>query len=170
MEKLTLYRPELHDLAWREKWLTDPETMSYNHAYGGTIPFPRERWADWYARWIRDEGVRFYRYLRLKENGEFVGNVSYHFDEEYGEYLCEVLIYAPCRGRGLGRQGLTLLCEAARANGVKRLVDNIAIDNPAAAMFLRGGFRERGLTEEFIILEKDLCSFFLKEERTEKDL
>ena len=158
MEELTLflYRPRLEDLAYREKWLNDPQTMSYNHAYGGTIPFPRARWADWYARWIGDEGARYYRYLRLENSGDFVGNVSYHYDGEFGEYLCEVLISAPYRGRGFGRQGLTLLCEAARANGVKRLVDNIAIDNPAAVMFLRGGFRERERTDEFIFLEKEL--------------
>ena len=155
MEKLTLYRPELDDLVWREKWLNDPETMSYNHAYGGTVAFPRERWADWYARWIGDGEECYYRYLHL-DSGEFVGNISYHYDEEFGEYECEVLIYAPYRGGGLGRQGLALLCEAARANGVKRLLDNIAIDNPAMTMFLRGGFRERMRTEEFIRVEKDL--------------
>lgn len=156
MEKLTLHRPELGELVWRETWLSDPETMSYNHAYGGTIAFPRERWADWYARWIGDEGERYYRYLRLGDSGEFVGNISYHYDEEFGEYMCEVLIYAQYRGRGFGQQGLALLCEAARANGVKRLLDNIAIDNPAAVMFLRDGFQERGRTGEFIFLEKDL--------------
>ena len=156
MEKLTLYRPKLDELAYREKWLSDPETMSYNHAYGGTIPFPRERWADWYAWWIEDEGTRFFRYLRLGDGGEFVGNVSYHYDEECGEYECEVLIYAPYRGRGFGRQGLELLCEAARANGVKRLLDGIAIDNPSVSMFLRGGFRERMRTDEFILMEKEL--------------
>ena len=156
MEKLTLYRPELDDLAYREKWLSDPETMAYNHAYGGTIPFPQECWADWYARWIRDEEGCYYRYLRLGENGEFVGNISYHYDEESDKYECEVLIYAPYRGRGLGQQGLALLCEAARANGVKRLLDNLAIDNPSVSMFLRGGFRERMRTDEFILVEKDL--------------
>ena len=152
MEELTLYRPELDDLAYREKWLGDPETMAYNHAYGGTIAFPHERWADWYAQWIGDEGTRYYRYLRLGDSGEFVGNISYHYDEEYGEYMCEVLISAQYRGRGFGRQGLALLCEAARANGVTRLLDNIAIDNPAVTMFLRGGFRERERTGEFIFL------------------
>ena len=156
MERLTLHRPELDELAWREKCLGDPETMSYNHAYGGTIPFPRERWADWYARWVGDEGVRYFRYLRIGDSGEFVGNISYHYDEDYGEYVCEVLIFAPYRGRGFGRQGLALLCGAARVNGVKRLVDNIAIDNPAVTMFLRSGFRERGRTGESIFLEKDL--------------
>ena len=155
-EKLTLYRPELDDLAYREKWLSDPQTMSYNHAYGGTIPFPREHWADWYARWVGDEGTRHYRYLRLGDSGEFVGNIAFYCDEESGGYLCEVLISAPYRGRGFGRQGLTLLCEAARASGVKRLLDHIAIDNPSAVMFLRSGFRERGRTDEFILVEKEL--------------
>lgn len=156
MEKLTLHRPELDELVWRETWLNDPETMSYNHAYGGTIAFPRERWADWYARWIGDEGERYYRYLRLGDSGEFVGNISYHYDGEFGEYMCEVLISAQYRGRGFGQQGLALLCEAAKANGVKRLLDNIAIDNPAAVLFLRDGFQECGRTGEFIFLEKEL--------------
>ena len=156
MEKLTLYRPGPDELAWREAWLNDPETMAYNHAYGGTVPFPRERWTDWYARWIGDEGAHYYRYLRPEGGREFVGSAAYYYDEVFGGYLCEVLISAPYRGRGFGRQGLELLCEAARTNGVKRLADRIAIDNPAAAMFLRSGFRERGRTGQYILVEKDL--------------
>lgn len=156
MERLTLYRPALDDLVWRERWLNDPQTMSYNHAFGGTIPFPRERWADWYARWVGEVGARYYRYLRLGDSGKYVGNIAYYYDEEFDGYLCEVMIAAPYRGRGFGRQGLALLCEAARANGVKRLLDNIAADNPAAAMFLRGGFRELMRTGEFILVEKEL--------------
>ena len=156
MDKLTLYRPELDDLSFREKWLSDPETMSYNHAYGGTVPFPRERWADWYARWIGGEGERYYRYLRLGDSGEFVGNIAYYYDEEYGGHLCEVLVAAQYRGRGFGQQGLALLCEAARANGVKRLLDTIAMDNPAVMLFLQDGFRERRRTDAFILVEKEL--------------
>lgn len=157
MEELELYQPTLEDLAFREKCLGDPETMSYNHAYGGTVAFPRERWADWYARWMEDNtGAHYYRYLRLKGSGDFVGNISYHFDEKSGEYMCEIIIASQYRGRGFGRQGLTMLCAAAKENGVKRLVDDIAIDNPSVMMFLRGGFRERMRTAEFILVEKDL--------------
>lgn len=157
MEKLVLYKPRFEDLHFREKWLNDPETMSYNHAFGGTIAFPRERWADWYVRWIEDEtGAHYYRYLQLEDGGEIVGNISYHYDEEWNEYMCEVIIPAQYRGRGFGRQGLTLLCDAAKANGVRRLLDNIAIDNPSVMMFLRGGFRERMRTDEIIYVEKDL--------------
>lgn len=85
-----------------------------------------------------------------------MGNIAYYYDERFDGYLCEVLISAQYRGRGFGRQGLVLLCEAAKANGVKRLLDNIAIDNPSVAMFFRRGFRERGRTDEFILVEKDL--------------
>lgn len=157
MDNIVLYRPKLEELEFREKCLGDPETMAYNHAFGGTISFPRERWADWYARWIEDEtGAHYYRYLRLEDSGEFVGNISYHFDEEFGEYMCEIMIPAQYRGRGFGRQGLTMLCAAAKENGVTRLVDNIAIDNPSVEMFLRCGFRERMRDSQCIYVEKEL--------------
>lgn len=157
MEELELYRPALEDLAFREKCLSDPETMSYSHAYGGTLAFPQERWADWYARWMEDDtGTHYFRYLRVKAGGEFVGYISYHFNEEFGEHVCEVIVAAQYRGRGFGWQGLELLCAAAKENGVEKLVDNIAVDNPSVMMFLRGGFRERMRTHEFIFVEKDL--------------
>ena len=43
---LTLYRPKLSDLWFRQALLADEETMSYNRAWGGTIAFPEEDWAD----------------------------------------------------------------------------------------------------------------------------
>ena len=54
---LSTYIPEYGDLWFRRDMLADEETMAYNHAWGGTIPFPEERWGDWYARWVeRPEG------------------------------------------------------------------------------------------------------------------
>lgn len=157
MDRIVLYRPKLKELDFREKCLGDPETMAYNYAYGGTISFPRERWADWYARWVEDEtGERFYRYLRREASGAFVGEAAYHYDSEFGEYICDVLVSAQYRGRGFGRQGLTLLCAAAKANGVARLADNIAVDNPSVNLFLSAGFRERLRNDEYILLEKEL--------------
>ena len=47
---LTAYKPEFDELWFRRLMLSDPETMSYNHASGGTIPFPEERWGEWYER------------------------------------------------------------------------------------------------------------------------
>lgn len=157
MDKLVLYRPELEELDFRQALLADPDTMAYNHAYGGTIAFPRERWADWYARWLADRAEgRFYRYLCLEGTGEPVGEAAYHYDGGFGACVCDVLVAAQYRGRGFGRRGLELLCAAARKNGVKRLVDNIAIDNPSVELFRTCGFRERLRNDEYILMEKDL--------------
>lgn len=157
MDAIVLYRPKLEEMEFRQSLLSDPETMAYNHAWGGTIDFPRERWPDWYARWVEDEsGARFYRYLRRKSGGTLVGEAAYHYDSEFGEYVCDVLVSAQYRGRGFGRAGLELLCAAAKVNGVKRLVDNIAVDNPSAGLFLSAGFCERYRNDEYILVEKEL--------------
>ena len=106
---LELYKPHIEDLWFKEKMMSDEQTMAYNHAYGGTIPFPKEYWADWHDRWIiNHNNKRFYRYI--KENGTFIGEVAYHFDGERQIYIADVIIYAPYRGKGYGRNGLLLLC------------------------------------------------------------
>ena len=135
--------------------LEDAETMSYNRAWGGTIDFPEDAWADWYEYWVaRPEGRRFYRYL--SDCGLFVGEVAYHYDDELGGTVADVIVYAPERGNGYGREGLRLLCAAAKKNGVGVLYDDIAIDNPAASLFLSEGFSEESRTNEKIILKKTL--------------
>ena len=40
---LELVIPTLEDMWFRESLMADEETMYYNHAWGGTIPFPKER-------------------------------------------------------------------------------------------------------------------------------
>lgn len=157
MEKVVLYCPRLEELDFRRALLADPETMAYNHAYGGVIDFSRERWADWYGRWVENRaGERFYRYLRRESDGTPLGEAAYRYDNEFGEYICDVLVAAQYRGRGYGRQGLELLCAAAKENGVGRLTDNIAVDNPSVRLFLNAGFRERLRNDEYILVEKEL--------------
>lgn len=155
--ELKLYRPGLDELGFRQRLLGDPDTMAYNHACGGTIPFPEERWADWYARWVEDSaGERFYRYLCCEAEKRFVGEAAYHYDSGLGEFICDVIVAASDRSRGFGRRGLALLCAAARENGVKRLCDDIAVDNPSVKLFLSAGFRERYRNDEYILVEKEL--------------
>lgn len=157
MSTVTLHRPALEDLSFRQSLLSDPDTMAYNRAWGGTIDFPRERWADWYGRWLEDaSGARFYRYLYAPQPNVFVGEAAYHLDEELGGYICDVIVSAQYRGRGYGTQGLDLLCQAAKANGVPRLLDNIAVDNPSVSLFLKAGFREIGRNETYILVAKNL--------------
>lgn len=156
MNTVALHRPAFRELAFRKELLGDPETMAFNHAYGGAVPFPEERWESWYDRWVERAEDRFYRYLWEPSAHRFVGEVSYHYDPQAGAFLCDVLVLAACRGRGYGRQGLELLCGAARSNGVRRLRDNIAVDNPSVALFCAAGFRERFRNEEYILVEREL--------------
>ena len=153
---VSLIVPRLEELWFRQTMLADPETMAYNHAWGGVIPFPRERWQPWYDRWVaRPEGQRFYRYV-ANEAGRFVGEAAYHYDGELGVYLADVIVHAPERGRGYGGAALEALCRAAKDNGLAELRDNIAIDNPAAVFFLRHGFAEEYRTDAIIMLRKQL--------------
>ena len=153
---MKLHMPTLDELWFKEKLLADHQTMSYNHAYGGTIPFPREKWAAWYDRWIvHHENKRFYRYL-TRDDGTLVGEIAYHLDEERGITIADVIVHAKYRGRGYGRSGLNLLCQAAKRNGVTVLYDDIAVDNPAVMLFLQCGFTEEYRTDEIIMLKKQL--------------
>ena len=155
VKMLELYVPNIEDLWFKEKMMSDEQTMSYNYAYGGTISFPKEDWGNWHNRWIiNHNGKRFYRYI--KENDSFVGEVAYHFDEDRKIYIADVIIYALYRKKGYGRKGLLLLCETAKANGIRELYDDIAIDNSSVALFLKCGFVEVLRTTEYVLVKKEL--------------
>ena len=154
---LELYFPRIEELRFRRKMLEDVDTMSYNHAYGGTIDFPETAWPDWYDRWVLHPERRFYRYLRDAGSGEFVGEVAYYFDGE--KHKVSLIVCAPYRNRGYGTEGLRLLCDAARENGIDMLFDDIAADNlKAVRLFLSSGFTEEYRTDELIMVKKDLHS------------
>lgn len=152
------YRPRLEDLWFREKILNDSNTMSYNAAWGGIIPFPQNAWNDWYDRWIvhDDENKRYYRYLLDDENNEFVGEIAYHLDSVKCIYLASIIIYSKYRGKGYGKKGLSILCQAAKENGCVELYDDIAADNPSVQMFLNMGFVVDYATEDVVMVKKVL--------------
>lgn len=152
---LTVYTPAYRDLRFRQAMLADEETMSYNHAWGGTVAFTEDRWEDWYDRWIlHPDGQRYCRYLK-NEDGQFVGEIAWHRDEETNMYMADVLICAEYRRKGYGSQALDLLCKAAEDAGITELYDRIAADNPALGLFLRHGFSEVFRTDAFILVRKE---------------
>lgn len=155
---ITIYMPALQDLWFRQQFMADEATMSYNTAWGGTIPFPETEWERWYESWlIHHENKRFYRYLKNSETNTFVGEIAYHYDEERFIWLADVIVASEYRGKGYGTSGLQLLCQAVAKNGVDFLRDDIAIDNPARAMFLKAGFTEEYRTDEIVMLKKNLA-------------
>lgn len=131
--------------------------MSYNAAYGGAIGFPWTRWDSWYRKWIGNGDPRyFYRYLYSGKLLSYVGEAAYHFEPETARYLCDVIIYAPYRGRGFGSEALRLLCQEAKNRGIHALYDEIALDNPAVQMFRKQGFQDVERTSAAYILRKEL--------------
>ena len=151
------YQPALEDLEFRESLLADPDTMSYNNAWGGTIPFPREKRESWYQYWIGNpEGKRFYRYLLDEETGAFVGEIAWRLDEKRNLHICDVIILAKYRRRGYGSEGIRLLCEAAKESGVTVLYDDIAADNPSWRLFLKNGFEISSRDDEVVMVRKVL--------------
>jgi len=156
ISKVIFYKPHLEDLWFRQAMMADPETMSYNNAWGGTIPFPRENWEEWYDYWVINPKDRFYRYITTGESRSFVGEAAYHYDNDLNIYLADIIISARSRRHGYGKAGLEMLCEVAQKEKIPELYDNIAINNPGINLFLQCGFQEEYRTEEIIMLKKVL--------------
>jgi diamine N-acetyltransferase len=150
MLKLCIPTPD--ELWLKKMMLEDAATMSYNHAYGGTIDFPESRWEEWYAKWVScSDGSKYYRYLI--DGDIFVGEAAYHLED--GRYLADILIYAPQRGKGYGREALSLLIEKAAENGIEELFDSIAADNAAAiSLFSFLGFETVKKDSETVLVRK----------------
>ena len=103
---ITLVTPKLEDMWFRETLVGDEETMAYNKKWGGAIDFPKNKWEDWYARWVaHPKNKRFYQYI-LSEDDCFVGEAAYHFDESRQMYVTNVIVMAKYRGKGYGSAGL----------------------------------------------------------------
>lgn len=153
---LTLVTPDLDDLWFREKLMSDEETMSYNAKWGGTITFPKETWEVWYDTWVRNAGCnRYYRYLMNQEN-EYVGEIAYHYDISRNIYICDVIILAQYRNRGYGTEGIQQLCIEAKKNGVSALYDDIAAENPSYKLFLKNGFEIEYKNKDVVMVKRKL--------------
>ncbi len=154
---IELYRPTINELGFRESLLADEKTMSYNRAWGGTIPFPKTKWGKWYQCWLEDSVFqRYYRYLYDADNENFVGEAAYHYDEERKIHICDVIVLAKYRNRGYGSTGIRLLCDAAKENGISVLYDEIAADNPSYKLFLKNGFEIDYQDDGVVMVKKTL--------------
>ena len=146
---LQLYIPRPEDGWFYVKMLSDPETMAYNAPWfppDGCIPEPESEWQALQASWIGRQPERFYAFLQRKSDGAFVGDVNYHYDPERDRWDMGIVIYAPERGKGYGRQGLRLLLDRAfRVDGVSRLHNDFEQTRHAAYRIHKSvGFRETG--------------------------
>ena len=157
-EELQLYIPRPADGWFYVKMMTDPETMAYNAPWfppDGCIPEPEAEWLDLQAYWIGKEPERFYGFLQRKCDGAFVGDVNYHYNPERNWCDMGIVIYAPERGKGYGKQGLFLLLDRAfKADGVARLHNEFEPTREAGYHIHKAvGFRDMGITDGTVQLE-----------------
>ncbi len=158
MNDLKLYIPHPEDGWFYVKMMSDPKTMAYNAPWfppDGCIPQPEEAWLNLQANWIGKEPVRFYAFLRRESDGAFVGDVNYHCNTEKNRCDMGIVIYAPMRGKGYGKQGLRLLLNRAFiGDGVACLHNDFERTREAAYHIHKAfGFRETGITDGVIHLE-----------------
>lgn len=155
---LLLHIPEKDDGWFYVKMMSDPETMAYNAPWfppDGCIPNPEEEWERLVSSWIGCEDKRFYAFLKRKSDGCFVGDVNYHYNPRQDCFDMGIVIYAPERGKGYGKQGLQLLLDRAfRINGISKLRNDFETTRGAAYKIHRSvGFTELETTEGMFLLE-----------------
>lgn len=158
--RLRLHVPELDELWYRRRMLSDPATMSYNAGYDvsydgyhpdtGCIDFPEARWQGWYDRFIGREPERFFAYLQRRDDGEFIGDIALRQEGEPGRYEMEVLVEACHRGQGYSAEAMQMLLDVAFRRLNAQTVCNCFERSRAAALRLH-------LNAGFGIVGEDEC-------------
>ena len=163
MEKLELYIPKREDLWFRQKMMSDAETMSYNanwdvsydgyHRDTGCIDFPEEEWDDFLAYCTGREPEQFYAYIKRVSDGEWLGEVCFHYTPDKDWWDMGIVIHAPYRGRGYSVPALRLMLDHAfRDCGVTRIHNDFEVARNEVSAWkahLAAGFRDQGVTDGF---------------------
>ena len=150
MKRVFLKVPGNDELHYRQKWLSDPKTMSYNAGYDidlkgynketGTIAKTDEEMIEWYNKWINKEPDKYYAYIISVDEDEPIGEVYYYLDGDI--HSMGILISDKYRGKGYSYLTLLELEEVAfERNNINELSDMIPLDRGGAIKtFKRAGF------------------------------
>lgn len=150
MKRVFLVVPTIEDLKYRQKWLNDPKTMSYNAGFDldikgydkqtGTITKTDEEMLDWYNKWVNKEPNRYYAYIYLIDEEEPIGEIYYYPDGDV--HSMGILISDKYRGQGYSYPALLELEKVAFAkNGISELSDMVPLDRISAIKsFKKAGF------------------------------
>ena len=145
--------PSYEELKYTEELLSDEETMRFNEKWGGTVPFPKEKWQKFYDRFTEDEQVHYFHIYNLE--GVFVGEVSSRYDLFFSSYVLNIKVMYRYRGNKHAYDALEKFLEYLFDEvGIDKIVDNVGHDSKAGLALLRQfGFMEIDQTDEYVLLE-----------------
>lgn len=168
MGKVYLKVPRVEDLYYRQEWMKDEKTMSYNAGFDlnlkgydkstGTITKSDADMLIWYNNWIDKEPDRFFAYVYDEEVEEPIGEVYYYLNNEI--HSMGIVIQDKFRKKGYGEKALLELEKIAfEKNDINELSDYIPEDRDASVKtFIKAGFIQTENYENVLIFDKEKIS------------
>lgn len=165
MKKIFLSVPTIKDLVYRQEWMKDPKTMSYNAGYDmdlkgydketGTITKTDEEMIIWYNNWVNKEPDKYFAYIYDSEITEPIGEVYYYLDN--GIHSMGIVIQDKYRGKGYSYNALLELEKVAfEKNNISELSDIIPLDRIGAIKsFKKAGFIHTELEKKELVFGKE---------------
>lgn len=151
MKSVKLVVPSVSDLWYRERCMSDPDTMSYNAGYDvsyegyhydtGCIDFDKSRWETWYDAKMPNPNF-YYAYILDTDTREYVGYLNFNLNTDTKHATMGIVVESKYRGRGYMRPALLSMIEVAKAKGVEVLTDTVPENRTSALkVFYELGFK-----------------------------
>lgn len=163
--KIYLKVPTINELHYRQEWMRDSKTMSYNAGYEmnlkgydkitGTINKNDEEMLDWYNNWIGKEPDKYFAYIYDYNIDEPIGEVYYYLNNNV--HSMGIIIQDKFRGKGYSHDALLELEKIAfEKNGINELTDIIPLNRvEAMRTFKKAGFIQTNLEQKELVFGKE---------------
>lgn len=168
MSKIYLKIPSIEDMHYRQDWMKNSKTMSYNAGYNinlkgynketGTISKTNDELINWYYNWINKEPDKYFAYIYEENIKEPIGEIYYYLDN--GIHSMGILIQDKYRRKGYSYPSLIELEKKAfEENNISELSDFIPIERTnAIKSFLKANFILTDKERKSIVFEKETIS------------
>ena len=165
MKKIFLKVPTVNELHYRQEWLKDEKTMSYNAGYDlklkgydktiGTITKTDEEMIEWYNDWTDKEPDKYFAYIYDYNIKEPIGEIYYYLDND--TYSMGIVLQDKYRKKGYSYYALVELQKIAfEKNNITELSDFIPEDRiNAVNVFKKAGFIDTGLSKKELVFGKE---------------
>lgn len=157
--------PSVDELYYRQEWMKDEKTMSYNAGFdmdlkgynkeNGIITKTDEEMINWYNNWINKEPDKYFAYVYDNEIDEPLGEVYYYPDN--GIHSMGIVIQDKYRGKGYSYNALLELEKIAfEKNNINELSDMVPLDRVGAInVFKKAGFKHTEKEKIEKVFDKD---------------